>query len=198
LSGIPAYCISKDCGYIFLSGAFFVSNATNITLKGNTTSCPKCGSDAAIVDGVFNFSEGVPEVISAPEITHSKLSQLKEIASQLGSSEVDISEILAQVDKVDSVLGATLRKGWTLSKNIAHFLAFFFAVLASVNSLVDSKNTEEFQKSVLLELRKLNHSEDSAKNSLKRPLEATKPIKRKKIKERRKAATKSRKAIKHR
>lgn len=81
---IPAFCDS--CGSAFSSG-IFVKNCTNVSLTGNKSGpCPKCGSMGSVVDGVFNATHDVLEIVSAPDWTIRRLRELAKTLKEIRDS----------------------------------------------------------------------------------------------------------------
>lgn len=73
---VPALC--DDCGAVFGSG-IAVQNVRHLTLSGNRSKCPRCGSKARIPDGVFNAVGGTLELVAGPERTVEDLRRLQEV-----------------------------------------------------------------------------------------------------------------------
>ena len=54
MNSLPARC--NRCGYAFAS-PFSLDNCINSSVVGCSTSCPKCGGNATVIDG-YTDSEG--------------------------------------------------------------------------------------------------------------------------------------------
>jgi len=82
---IPAFCIS--CGTSFSSG-ISAGNVRGMSLQNNMSGpCPKCGSMGRVIDGIFNVTEDVIEIVSAPHWTHDKLNQLADKIKEIRDSD---------------------------------------------------------------------------------------------------------------
>lgn len=61
----------------------------NLTLQGNSESCPTCGRQSKIVDGTFNISPtGIVEVLSAPEWTREVLRNVQDAFRSISRNPV--------------------------------------------------------------------------------------------------------------
>ena len=95
-------------GHVFESRMFRIENSTNITLVGNTEPCPVCGSTARVMDGTFDFVDGVVRVLSAPKITCDRLRALEQVLKD--STGQPREEVVQAIRKTDPKLGRALEK----------------------------------------------------------------------------------------
>lgn len=93
---IPAFCTNPACGAVFGFG-LQADNVRNLSLRGNQARCPVCGSWGDVPDGVFNITDGVLEVLSAPAITVERLRRMQSILDSVrqgATSPTDAVEAL--------------------------------------------------------------------------------------------------------
>lgn len=127
---IPALC--PNCGLLFRSRALAISgNVKNLTLKGNTESCPSCGGRAQIADGVFDVADGALSIVRAPHVTREMLSAL-EAALKLAMKKKSAPEQVAQeVEKIDPSFGKYVRK---LGEKPSLYTAALILTIAAIHS----------------------------------------------------------------
>jgi esterase/lipase len=146
---IPAFC--DNCGFAFSSG-IFVENCLNITLSGNKAGpCPKCGSMGSVIDGIFNASRNVIEIVSAPFWTYEKLQSLSKILSEIRDSEETPEQKTERIKKeapeLSSIADSLPKTRMELYAFITMFLAII-TVLLSQCAPQDSSD-EKFEKTEL-------------------------------------------------
>lgn len=85
---MPAFCA---CGAVYGFGLDLGDGVRGLTMTGNKAQCPVCGEMGEVPDGVFNVTDGVLEVLSAPTITHERLRRLQAIllSAKEGTATVD-------------------------------------------------------------------------------------------------------------
>ncbi len=109
MAKIPAHCTC--CGLQFFSDSFIGgTGARNITLRGNKTTCPRCGGRANFVDGIFDLQDDRLHLVDGPPLTHAMMARLQQVIDkakgQIGESE----RLLAEVAEVSPELAAEIRK----------------------------------------------------------------------------------------
>lgn len=106
-------CKCRVCGLEFgMTG--LIGGSANIVMKGNSTTCLKCGALADILDGTYKMRDSRIEEISGPALTI-------EIARRLGvivdkakrQPDLLASELVAEIADVSPELAAKIAKrGW--------------------------------------------------------------------------------------
>jgi len=144
---IPAFC--DNCGTAFSSG-IAVNDCMNVTLSGNKAGpCPECGAMGRVIDGVFNASAQVLEVVSAPYWTYKRLEDLagriQRIQQSSESPEEKTERFKAEVPEIASISDV-------LPKTRNELYAALGVVIAAISVLLsqcdpdDKAEDREFQK----------------------------------------------------
>lgn len=107
----------------FPSRMFAAFNVSGLTLSGNKESCPVCGRSSRIIDGTFNVSsEGLIEVLSAPNWTKDVLSSVRDALRAVQSIASNPDAVVSQLEetspKAAQLVNAATR-GWTRDQKIA-------------------------------------------------------------------------------
>ena len=140
---IPAFC--DNCGHAFPSG-IFIENCLNVTMSGNKSGpCPRCGSMGSVLDGVFNVTKDVIEVISAPLWTYQKLQSLADKLAEIRDSNESPEDKTERIKKEAPEL-ATIAD--SLPKTRMELYAFITMFLAAVTVLLNQCSLEEKDKEV--------------------------------------------------
>lgn len=144
---IPAFC--DNCGTAFPSG-IAVNNCMNLTLSGNKAGpCPECRSMGSVIDGVFNASAQVLEVVSAPYWTYKRLEELaariQEIQQSSDSPEEKTERLKAEVPELASITDVFPKTRNELYAALAVVIAAI-SVLLSQCSSEDKAEDREFEK----------------------------------------------------
>jgi hypothetical protein len=146
---VPAYCLK--CEFAFKSDAISISNATNITLTGNTVNCPKCGGTANIVDGNFNENGSGLEIISAPQVTYDVFAALSLIAQRLSNGEIKEDEAVAEAKALSPSFSKLFDRYFDKGISI---LVLIIAIITVMQSCTNSSSDADFQLQVL---QKMDH-----------------------------------------
>lgn len=102
----PAFC--PACGAIFPSPISI--GGGQVTLIGNVTNCPRCGSTANILDGVFTATEGVLQVLAGPQFTRNVVRTLAILVERVAKNEISTQELARQTTEMDAELGEAVSK----------------------------------------------------------------------------------------
>lgn len=133
---IPAHC--PNCGAVFRSRLLSISgNVKNLTLSGNTESCPFCGSRANTAEGVFDIADGVITVISAPHITAEILMAFGAVVKKAYAEKTDPEDLAKQAEKIDPTLGKLVRSVSSSKPYYLTSLLIIFLVIKSCNLKID-------------------------------------------------------------
>ena len=144
----PALC--HRCGNLFQSQGFNIKNGLNITFIGCSESCPRCGSDAMILDGTYNFYNDVVEVVRGTKFTRDSVERLKTLTSQSlanndpkNASTTD--EILDILTAFNESLGNSARmfiKSSKSTKTVIGFLMLLWFALSQANTFLEPTVTK--------------------------------------------------------
>src|SRR5207245_2893520 len=107
MAQIPAFC--PRCGAIFGSGYYF-DDVRELSLAGNEAQCTVCGHMGEVPDGVFNVTDGVLEVLSAPAITRERLQRLQSILESVNRGSMGALEAVEQLEQEAPELGSFLAR----------------------------------------------------------------------------------------
>jgi hypothetical protein len=138
---VPAFCDS--CGFAFPSGVF-VENCVNITLSGNKVGpCPKCGSMGSVIDGVFDATRNLIEIVSAPDWTKQKLKglevTLKKIQELDASPEEKVDVLKREAPELSSIAE-------TLPRTRVELYAFLTMLLFAISIFISECSVDEKDK----------------------------------------------------
>jgi hypothetical protein len=94
--GVPAHC--PHCGYTFFSKNTIIGCGVQISFIGSTVTCDRCGNEAQVLDGTFEFLDDGLHVQSAPPATIAILRAFQAALKQTqeGMSEDEILRSLKE------------------------------------------------------------------------------------------------------
>lgn len=127
---VPAFC--STCGAVFGSGIELGDGVRNITMTGNRAMCPVCRSWGEIPDGVFNVTDGVLEILSAPSITRERLERFQAILSSVRTGSTAPSDALDVLRQE----APELQSYWDRIKSDPAAMAGWIAVILMVIQLL--------------------------------------------------------------
>lgn len=144
---IPAFC--DACGHAFPSG-IFAENCLHLTLSGNRSGpCPQCGSMGTVLEGIFDVTKDLIEIVSAPAWTYQKIKRVEEIFTKLQGGEISERTARGSLLEEDPELSTLLD---VLPKTRPQLYAFLGLILMALTlvlsrcSTADQSNKEGFQK----------------------------------------------------
>jgi hypothetical protein len=76
----PAIC--RFCGWKGPAPGFHIENSTDVTFEGSPTTCPRCGRQASIVSGTYDFVGGVVRMVRDANLTLADVNALRRAAAQ--------------------------------------------------------------------------------------------------------------------
>ncbi len=165
MAGPPARCLSPKCGYVFEMANMFGGSGTiaNLHMEGNSTTCPRCGSNASLGDGVYEYSDGVLKLKHGPPLTRAMIDGLAGIARAAKAKTIETEELLAEIADVSPDLAAKLRE-----RGLGYFVIVL--VLIWLIKSVSLNITVDVNK--LIEQARGAASENSTPSVLEMPLPA--------------------------
>jgi len=127
---IPAHC--PTCGAVFRSRILSISgNVKNLTLSGNTETCPFCGSIANTAEGIFDIVNDIITVITAPDITKEMLAAFDAIVKKAYQEKTDPEDLAKQAEEIDPTLGKLVRSA---SSNKPYYLTGLLLLILTIKS----------------------------------------------------------------
>lgn len=78
---------------------------------GVMETCPRCGADAELAEGVFDLTGDALQIISAPDFTHVMHAALQAIIADVERGAIKPEEAIAKAGLISPALAATLKKG---------------------------------------------------------------------------------------
>ena len=80
---VPVHC--HHCGYEGVSRVLQFANVKNATLGVGSEPCPRCGRQATIQAGTYDFVGEVMTAFRAPEVTRESVADLRKIVESAAS-----------------------------------------------------------------------------------------------------------------
>lgn len=135
---IPAFC--ERCGAVMSSG-IFVENCLNVSLSENRCGpCPNCGGEGRVLDGIFNVSKDLIEVVAAPSWTIERLESLAKTLVMLRKSNVQPEEAAEKLKQESPELAGVAD---ALPKTRMELYAFLTMLLMAVSVLLSQCSREQ-------------------------------------------------------
>lgn len=133
---LPIFCpscktVSFSRKYNF-EGCYFYS-------FGNTETCPSCGQQAELSEGVFNLTGDVLEIVSAPNVTHAMHAALRSILEAIDDGALTPEAAIDEVAKVSPPLAASLKAALAVGATV---LGLMFAGLSCYYAGVQARNAQ--------------------------------------------------------
>lgn len=134
---MPARC--NSCGHTF-QGGIDIGTATNLRMGQNTTSCPRCGSNAHLIEGTMNVADGAIEMLSGPQWSWDLIDELRLTLRRI--VENSPAEPISPVRQIAPALARdveTVRdaRGMT-TRQVIELLAEILTVLTGVGYMVEN------------------------------------------------------------
>ena len=165
MAKIPAFCY--NCATIFSSG-IEATNVKRLTLKGNKSRCPNCGTMAPIPDGVYNAIGDTLELIAGPDRTVKDLETLKEIFEDARRRQVSREEFATRLERDAPHLSGILSH---LPVSEAAFWAALTFLVTTVNSLYNNCAGRPPSTNIDLDVDYYEFVVDSVSTSIEGPIQ---------------------------
>jgi hypothetical protein len=108
----PAIC--QVCKTIFPSTVGIAPGASGLALIGNVQTCPQCGSDAPIVDGVYSFVDHTVRVLANSALSVQQLTELFQLLQDATENEHPIQDTHRKAVEIAPVLAKLFDvAGWS-------------------------------------------------------------------------------------
>jgi hypothetical protein len=126
----------------FPSRHYAIDGAMNVSLQGNYEPCPQCGARSAVMEGTFNFRDGVVEVLAAPAWTREMLAGTQaavRAAADAVSRSTSDQEILQAIDALrrDNAQLSDLVRRSVEGRPKHHIVAFLAAIVVVLGGMSD-------------------------------------------------------------
>ena len=140
-TGVLSKC--SHCNYTFTSRMFSIVDSINVSLEGNTETCPRCGSRANVLDGTFDFNaQGIAKLISGPAFTQDVYKQFVSLVERARNEELNKEEFVREAQAISPLLASSIRR--YLPNDSASFialLAFLWGIFTFYSDKKDDKQT---------------------------------------------------------
>ncbi len=114
---IPTYC--ESCGHIWSGNEVAIGAGASVSMRGNKTTCPKCGEMTPMLDGHFKVKDGLLLLEGGPQISFDKLEKIKSVLREFDSGE-DVEKAENAVDQVEEEPGIMKKvKNWIESHGVS-------------------------------------------------------------------------------
>ena len=143
---LPVVC--EHCDHRFDSRWLDLgNNIANLTLYGNSETCPNCKKQTGLLEGRFNIHDGVIELIGGPQVTIEALKKIQEIfdSSDKNTSEVDtekeIENVTGEKDFIRRITEWAKRTGYLIdsTKEWHGRIVFVAWLIREILNILNSK-----------------------------------------------------------
>lgn len=100
-------CKCRVCALEFALGSL-IGGSGSFHLKGNVTSCSRCGGTADILDGTYTINNSQLVGLTGPTITLQVAQRLRLIAKQAQDGQIETHEIVAAIADISPELAKKL------------------------------------------------------------------------------------------
>ena len=97
MTGAPSFC--EHCELVFESPKIQIRDSYNVSFIDYKVKCPKCGGQAKVVKGTFDFVDGGIRVVSADSASIERIRLLRLLIDE-AKSGVDPDKILSKLEEV--------------------------------------------------------------------------------------------------
>lgn len=146
MPGLPVVC--QHCKKPFESRLIVVQGSvTNLSISDCSEPCPHCGEQTGLLDGRFNYKNGVLELIDGPQITIDALRKVQTIVAEADENESQ-ETIESQLDQatgqpgfVQKMIDWANRAGYAIdtAKDWRGRLAFIAWITREILGVLDDK-----------------------------------------------------------
>jgi hypothetical protein len=126
----PAVC--DHCGSIFGS-PFEFNNAHRVSFRNVNLPCPRCGRQAHVIEGTYNFIGNTIELLSGPQATRDRLQWLSDYFASVRELGVTTEDVRAEIHKTAPELASLAD---ALPTNRAELYAFIAIILATLQLIL--------------------------------------------------------------
>lgn len=105
---IPVYY--SHCQILFASRQYNVRNSSGISFSGCSELCANCGSEAQVLDGVYDVTDELTELIRGPQFTIEILKAFRDLLEDAHRSEASFEDVASKARKIHPELGTLLKK----------------------------------------------------------------------------------------
>lgn len=103
MAGLPAHC--DQCGTTFETAAFNIQNSSNITVRGISVPCPRCGSRAEILEGTWGEHGKGIELADGPLKTKAIFAAFRHLVEQAERGELTPKQVQKKAAELDEGIG---------------------------------------------------------------------------------------------
>jgi hypothetical protein len=134
---IPNYCTNCKTHY---SSGIFLDNVRNVTLKNNTSQCPKCGKSNKSLEGNFDIIRDTIKILNSSEFTLEQLFKFKDLFEKISSKTLSKNEITETL-KLETPELNSLADILPQTRN--ELYAFITIIISILIFLINNSNNKE-------------------------------------------------------
>lgn len=145
LEALYMFIRCKTCGFTGRTNVFGASGNSSFSITGVTTRCPRCGSLAEVVDGTYQFRNGILSKITglSKQDAEAVLSILRKYRNTDLQDEQSRKKLLNEVDEVAPAASGVLAELLSGNYSFVSMLIGLVALLVAINGLVEQKSQSE-------------------------------------------------------
>ena len=136
----PAVC--PNCGLLFPSG-FAFGLRSQVTLSGNRSRCPRCGSVAVVPDGMLEVLERGIKLFSGPDFTLEVLRAFEVAVEDLRAGRKTAAQTEKRLAEVHKGLSREFREWSTWGFNLISAMAAVAALVVALQSQPSNRTVDE-------------------------------------------------------
>ena len=137
---IPACCLT--CGYVFQSG-IVVDFSTNFSSRGSYSTCPRCGGNGLIPEGVMQIFGRVVRLASGPDFTKEMFEAIGAVVEDLRQGKTSMPQAFQSVQKVSPDAAKEFREWATLGINFLLLIVTIIGLIVAWKSIPQSNTPAE-------------------------------------------------------
>ena len=132
---VPSKC--RNCGFEFETNLPFA--ARRVTLSGNTTNCPRCGSQADIASGTYEFVGRVVAAARSPGVRRDDVLAFRDLALAAQAGAISAEDAATHAEEI----GASFAAVWAWMNANGVSLGLLIAVLGLLVAAYSAYSADE-------------------------------------------------------
>jgi uncharacterized protein (DUF2267 family) len=134
---IPVHC--RHCGLSFTSRALRIENSAGTTISNCAETCPRCGRDADIQDGTYDFVGNVMTAFRS--LDRSQVERFREVVQRAARGELDREEAKSEAAEIHKSFAQIIAQA--MQWGIPALLVAIISLYLQWSSTQDSRQTTE-------------------------------------------------------
>ena len=155
---IPVHC--PNCGFNFTSRALNIENAQNVTLVGNTETCPSCGQMANLQDGTYDFIGTVIAAVRAPGVMREDVKAFQTVVNAAKSGKISDQEAIRQARAINPTFAALLEFANTNSNGLTLLLTILIFLINLYTAYSADSSTEQAHSDLINQTQMISKQTD--------------------------------------